>query len=107
MIWYQRSVDIMVGLPSDIAVAAVWNIMLANEVGLKPGSLTFMLGDCHIYEQHYMAVEQYKKQFHQGLYFPAEYKLNAKPGKKLLEFEPSDIELTFKSGPKVELEVLA
>jgi len=52
MIWMQRSVDIMIGLPSDIILAAVWNILMAQTVGLKPGRLHFMLGDCHVYESH-------------------------------------------------------
>jgi len=52
MIWYQRSVDTMVGLPSDVILAACWNILIAEELGLQPGKLVFMLGDTHIYSQH-------------------------------------------------------
>jgi len=52
MIWNQRSVDIMIGLPSDIILAAIWNILMAQTVGLKPGRLHFMLGDCHVYDSH-------------------------------------------------------
>jgi len=52
MIWYQRSVDTMVGLPSDVILAAAWNILMADAVGLQPGKLTFMLGDTHIYKSH-------------------------------------------------------
>jgi len=62
MIWNQRSVDIMVGLPSDIILAAVWNILMAQTVGLKPGRLHFMLGDCHVYESHLEGVDQYLAQ---------------------------------------------
>ena len=111
MIWYQRSVDMMVGLPSDVILAYVWNVMLANEVGLKPGAITFMLGDCHVYEQHFDAYEQYKRNlfsqdFEKSLE-DATYKVNAKPGKPLLEFLPEDISINFNSGPKVNLEVLS
>jgi thymidylate synthase len=59
MIWYQRSVDTMVGLPSDIILAAAWNILLAKEVGLKAGKIKFMLGDTHIYENHMPGVTEY------------------------------------------------
>ena len=52
MIWYQRSVDLMIGLPSDVLLAAAWNILMAEHLGLRPGKLTFMLGDVHIYESH-------------------------------------------------------
>ena len=62
MIWYQRSVDTMVGLPSDIILAAAWNIIMANATGLKPGSLTFMLGDTHIYQSHLPGVVKYLQQ---------------------------------------------
>lgn len=59
MIWYQRSVDTMIGLPSDIVLAAAWNILMANELGLHPGKLVFMLGDTHIYRSHNPQVMQY------------------------------------------------
>lgn len=59
MIWYQRSVDTMVGLPSDVVLAAAWNVLMADQVGLNPGRLTFMLGDTHIYKSHMLDVGYY------------------------------------------------
>ncbi len=59
MIWYQRSVDTMIGLPSDVVLAAAWNILMANQLGLQPGKLVFMLGDCHIYKSHLYQVADY------------------------------------------------
>ena len=59
MIWNQRSVDLAIGLPSDLLLAAVWNILMAQTVGLKPGKLHLMLGDCHIYESHIPGVLEY------------------------------------------------
>lgn len=59
MIWNQRSVDMMIGLPSDIAFGAVWLIALANQFGYKPGFISFNLGDCHIYAEHYAAAIEY------------------------------------------------
>jgi thymidylate synthase len=111
MIWYQRSVDMMVGLPSDVILAAVWNIMLANEVGLQPGVLTFMLGDCHVYEQHFKAFTEYRDNVNANRLAiegdPATYTVNAPNGQRLLNFSPEDITIDFKPGPKIELEVLA
>lgn len=52
MVWYQRSVDTMVGLPSDIILCAAWNIILANQCGYKPGVIKLVLGDTHIYDNH-------------------------------------------------------
>jgi len=59
MIWYQRSVDTMIGLPSDVILAASWNIMMADYLKLIPGKLIFMLGDTHIYLSHTDQVHEY------------------------------------------------
>jgi len=59
MIWNQRSVDMMIGLPADFVLAAIWVIILANEVNLRPGTITMMLGDCHIYDEHLDQAEMY------------------------------------------------
>lgn len=59
MIWYQRSVDVMVGLPSDIVLAAMWTMLLANECGFQPGKVTMMLGDTHVYANHSEGVNDY------------------------------------------------
>ena len=59
MLWHQRSVDTMIGLPSDVVFASAWNIILANEVGLIPGKITFTLGDTHIYEEHLSQAKEY------------------------------------------------
>ena len=59
MIWYQRSVDTMIGLPSDVVLAAAWNILMVDQLGLQPGKLVFMLGDTHIYKSHTEAVADY------------------------------------------------
>jgi len=62
MSWMQRSVDLMVGLPSDIILCAAWNILMAQTVGLKPGKLHFMLGDCHVYDEHQAGLASYMQQ---------------------------------------------
>lgn len=67
MLWIQRSADSMIGLPSDIFSAALFNILMAQTVGKKPGQLTFQLGDTHIYKEHYDAVDQYIWQYTQML----------------------------------------
>ncbi len=59
MIWYQRSVDTMIGLPSDVILCAAWNILMADYLNLNPGKLIFMLGDTHIYESHWFKVAEY------------------------------------------------
>jgi len=59
MIWYQRSVDTMIGLPSDVILAATWNILMADRLNLHPGKLVFMLGDVHIYKSHIDNIADY------------------------------------------------
>lgn len=62
MIWYQRSVDVMVGLPSDVLLAAVWTALLANDCGLVPGMINMCLGDTHIYANHGAGALEYLRQ---------------------------------------------
>lgn len=71
MIWYQRSADTMIGIPSDIVLAAAMNILLANNVGLKPGRIKMIFGDTHIYEEHFgLAKEQLYRYPKLGFEYP-------------------------------------
>lgn len=49
---YMRSVDLILGLPSDVVLYSALLILVANYVTMRPGVLTFQLGDTHIYENH-------------------------------------------------------
>jgi thymidylate synthase len=57
--WNQRSVDMFLGLPYDIAMYGLLLEMLAKGFGYKPGSLIAFLGDCHIYNNHINQVREY------------------------------------------------
>ena len=48
----QRSVDVFLGLPYDIAMYGLLLLMLAKGNGYKPGQLIGQLGDCHLYNNH-------------------------------------------------------
>jgi thymidylate synthase len=94
MIWYQRSVDTMIGLPSDIVLAAIFNLLIANQVGLKPGRLTMILGDTHIYEEHLVNAEAYVNSltpFYDRSY--PTYELAAPKGMDIRMFEPSMLQI--------------
>src|SRR5574344_533507 len=52
LIWCQRSVDTMLGLPYNIASYACLLHLLCLETGYTPGKLIGMLGNVHIYENH-------------------------------------------------------
>lgn len=52
LIWTQRSVDVFLGLPYDIAMYGLLLQLLAKSNNLKAGRLIGQLGDCHIYKNH-------------------------------------------------------
>ena len=52
LMWQQRSADVFLGLPYDIAMYGLLLELLAKGAGCKPGRLIAQLGDCHLYSNH-------------------------------------------------------
>jgi len=84
---YQRSADIALGVPFNIASYALLLSMVAYECGLKPGIFVHTLGDAHIYLNH---VDGLKEQLSRS---PKSLPSLELGDKKVLEFEFEDIKL--------------
>jgi thymidylate synthase len=86
---YQRSADLFLGVPFNIASYAALTLMVAQVTDLKPGEFVLTLGDAHIYLNHF---EQVREQLTRSPRpFP---KLKLNPAvKELLEFRYEDFTL--------------
>jgi thymidylate synthase len=86
---YQRSADVFLGLPFNIASYALLACMLAQVTGYRRGELVHTLGDAHLYSNH---VEQARLQLSRQPY-PAPTLRLAAAVRDLFAFQAADIEL--------------
>ena len=59
LMWQQRSADVFLGLPYDIAMYGLLLELLAKGSNMQPGQLIGQLGDCHLYNNHLDQAEIY------------------------------------------------
>ena len=95
---YQRSADIFLGVPFNIASYALLTLMMAQVTGLKPGDFVHTLGDAHIYSNH---LEQVKLQLSREPLPLPQMKIN--PGiTSIFDFSIEDFELqNYQSHPHI------
>lgn len=85
---YQRSADLFLGVPFNIAGYALLTRMVAQQTGFEPGDFIWTGGDCHIYDNH---VEQVTEQLSRTPYpFPT---LRLRRAESLFDYRYEDVEV--------------
>jgi len=87
---YQRSCDIFLGVPFNIASYALLTHMIAQQCDLLPGDLVWTGGDCHLYLNH---VDQARLQLSREPHPLPALRLRRRPA-SLFEYEFEDFEIT-------------
>ena len=96
---YQRSCDIFLGVPFNIASYSLLTLMMAQVTGLKPGEFIHTLGDAHIYLNH---IDQVKLQLSRTPFPLPVMKINPEI-KSIFDFRYEDFELTgYQSHPHIK-----
>jgi thymidylate synthase len=97
---YQRSADVFLGVPFNIASYALLLVLVANECGLTPKEFIWTGGDVHIYENHR---EQVSEQLRRKVKKLPKLVLNVPKNTRVEDIKYEDIELVgYKSHPPIK-----
>jgi len=86
---YQRSCDIFLGVPFNIASYALLTMMMAQQSGLEPGDFVWTGGDCHLYLNH---LDQADEQLSRQPYALPTLKIKRKP-QNIFAYKFEDFEI--------------
>ncbi|MGB5454811.1 MAG: thymidylate synthase [Gammaproteobacteria bacterium] len=99
---YQRSADIFLGVPFNIASYALLTMMIAQVCDLAPGDFVHTLGDAHLYTNH---LEQADEQLSRNPY-PLPVMKNNPEAKSIFDFKYEDFELVgYEAHPHIKATV--
>ena len=99
---YQRSADIFLGVPFNIASYALFTMMIAQVCNLKPGEFVHTMGDAHLYSNH---LDQAKLQLTREHRELPQMKINPDV-KSIFDFKYEDFELVgYDPHPHIKAEV--
>jgi len=99
---YQRSADVFLGVPFNIASYALLTMMIAQVCDLQPGDFIHTIGDAHLYLNH---LDQAREQLSRTPYPLSKMVINPKV-KKIFNFQYSDFTLeSYQSHPHIKAEI--
>ena len=99
---YQRSADIFLGVPFNIASYALLTHMVAEQCNLQPGEFIWTGGDCHLYSNH---LEQVRLQLSRTPYPLPSLKVHRKPD-SIFDYQFEDFEIVgYESHPHIKAPV--
>jgi thymidylate synthase len=95
---YQRSADVFLGVPFNIASYALLTHLVAEQCGLDAGDFVWTGGDCHLYLNH---TEQARLQLSREPFPPPRLRIRRRPA-SIFEYEFEDFELEgYQSHPRI------
>jgi len=103
LLWNQRSVDVMLGLPFNIASYGLLLHLIAKETNLEEGKLVGFLADTHIYENHIKGAEEQLERDFNKFELP---KIETSKFKSIFDWTYTDTQiLNYQSYPSIKFDI--